>query len=89
MPDPLVSVNVSLPRSMRTFVRARMRRGGYANLSEFVRHLIRQEQRAADVERVQALLEEGLASGTKEMDAAEWASIRSEVRERAKRRKSA
>lgn len=87
MADPLVSVNVSLPQSMRTFLRARMREGGCANLSKFVRHLIRQEQRAADVERVQALLEEGLARGTKEMDAAEWASISAEARARVHREK--
>ncbi|CAG1003827.1 Antitoxin ParD4 [Phycisphaerales bacterium] len=63
MSDELTSMNVSLPESMREFVRARMAKKGFANASEYVRQLIRDDLREAEEERIDKLLLEGLHSG--------------------------
>jgi antitoxin ParD1/3/4 len=60
----MATMNISLPDPMRTWVDAQSREGRFANASDYVRHLIRldQERRAA-VDEIQALIDEGLASG--------------------------
>jgi len=39
------SINISLPVPMRAWVEDTMTRSGYGNLSEYMRHLIREDQR--------------------------------------------
>lgn len=75
-------MNVSLPTSMRAFVRARMEKEGFANTSEYVRHLIRLEQTRHD-RRLDALLAQGLDSGTPiEATPKMWRDLRRRVRSR-------
>ncbi len=56
-------MNISLPEQMKSFAEAQARDGQYANVSDYMRDLIRkdQERRQAIVE-IQALIDEGLAS---------------------------
>lgn len=82
-------MNVSMTRDMRAFVEKRMKIGKFANASEYIRHLVRKDEEAAEIERVQALIDEGLKGPMVALDSKEWASIRAEARERVKRRKSA
>lgn len=63
MADELASMNVSLPKGMRDWMRQRMKDRGFANASEYVRQLIRQDADEAHEEEVDRLLEEGLNSG--------------------------
>lgn len=63
MADELTSMNISLPESMRDFARERMTKKRFANLSEYVRHLIRNDFAESEEERIDALLLEGLQSG--------------------------
>ncbi|MEZ6233976.1 MAG: hypothetical protein R3B68_07280 [Phycisphaerales bacterium] len=62
MADPLTSMNVSLPESLREFVQERLGTAGFANASEYVRHLIRQDRDRVE-SRLAELIEEGLDSG--------------------------
>ena len=58
-----VTLNISMPPSLGEFVKRRMAATGYDNTSEYVRHLIREDQKREEEERLEALLLEGLASG--------------------------
>lgn len=57
------TMNIALPESMKHFVQERVTEGGYSSVSEYVRELIRADQRRKAEERVDALLLEGLDSG--------------------------
>jgi len=56
-------MNIALPETMKHFVQERVSQGGYSSVSEYVRELIRADQRRKVEERVDALLLEGLDSG--------------------------
>ena len=57
------TMNIALPGSMKHFVKERVSEGGYSSVSEYVRELIRADQKRKVEERVDALLLEGLDSG--------------------------
>lgn len=60
----MATMNVSLPDQMKDWVEEQTRGGRYANASDYVRDLIRRDQdRAAKVAAMQALVREGLDSG--------------------------
>ena len=57
-------MNISLPEKIQTFVEAQANAGGFSTTSEYICHLILQEQkRLAQQEQVESLLLEGLESG--------------------------
>jgi antitoxin ParD1/3/4 len=77
-------MNISVPSSLKTWVDKQVHSGGFGTASEFIRHLIR-DAKARDAARshIDDLLEEGLDSGpATPMRAADWASIRREIRKR-------
>jgi antitoxin ParD1/3/4 len=57
------TMNIALPESMKQFVQGRVADGGYSSVSEYVRELIRADQKRRNEERIDAMLLEGLASG--------------------------
>lgn len=57
------TLNISLPDSMRTFIDEQIKQQGYSTASEYIRHLIRQEQERLEQKRLETLLLEGLDSG--------------------------
>lgn len=58
----------------------RISSGGYGRVSEYVRELIRADQKRAARERIEAGIFRGLESGDPvEMTAEDWKSIREEV----------
>jgi antitoxin ParD1/3/4 len=82
--DRSASMNVSLPKALRSFVDEQVAASSYSSASEYVRELIRKdrEHRAAH-DRLEELLFEGLASGAaSEWTEADWASIRERVTKR-------
>lgn len=68
----MTTLNISLPESMRTFIEEQVHKGGYSTASEYIRHLIRQEQERADRRRLEELLLEGLDSGDPIQVTDEW-----------------
>lgn len=81
------TMNISLPETLRDYVDEQIEAGGYGTVSEYVRDLIRQDQRRKAKARVEALLIEGLDSGeATPMTDEDWASIRQAVQERVKQR---
>ena len=60
--DLQTTMNVSLPESLREFAEKRSAQG-YSSTSEYVRELIRLDQRRSAQEKLESLLLEGLESG--------------------------
>lgn len=56
-------MNIALTESMRLYVTQRVASGEYGNTSEYMRELIRKDQREQRGQRLRTLLEEGIASG--------------------------
>ena len=60
-------MNISLPEQMKAFAEAQTRDGRYSNVSDYMRDLIRHDQaRREAIAEIQALIDEGLASGPAE-----------------------
>jgi len=57
------TMNIALTEPMRAYVAERVASGEYGNTSEYVRDLIRKDQREQRIQRLRAMVEEGLASG--------------------------
>ena len=68
----MAQMNISLPDGLKKWAEMRVAEGRYSSTSDLVRDLLRREQeRTDDVAWVQAMIDEGLASGTCEKDAFE------------------
>lgn len=61
-----------MPETLREFVRGRMERKGYANVSEYFRYLVREDQKREAQDKLEAMLIEGLESGPGEVVTDEW-----------------
>lgn len=79
----MTTLNISLPDSMRTFVNEQVNKKGYSTASEYVRHLIRQEQEREEQKQLETLLLNGLDSGDPvEINDEWWANKRMELIQR-------
>ncbi len=56
-------MSFALPESMRQYIDERVRDGSYGNTSEYLRDLIRRDQREQSAQRLHDVIAEGLASG--------------------------
>ena len=75
----MTSMNVSLPEELREFVETQAK-CGYSTPSEYVRELIRQDQKRRAKEKLDALLLEGLDSGeAMAADDTFWAELKREA----------
>ena len=59
----MTSLNVSLPKSLKDHVERQVQDGGYSTPSEYVRALLREDQKRKAEQKLEALLLEGLNSG--------------------------
>ena len=85
----MTSLNISLPDSLREWIDTLVARGGYGNASEYVRELIRQDQKRRDEERLDRLLLEGRESGEPvEVTPEFWKRLRQDAVARAKELKA-
>ena len=79
----MTTLNISLPEPMRAYVDQQVAQGGYSTASEYIRQLVREDQKRAAKERLQALLMEGVESGpSHEMSAADWDDLQRRVWQR-------
>ena len=83
------TMNVALPEAMKDFVLGRVEHGGYSSVSEYVRDLIRADQKQQALAVLDSEIMKGLHSGEPTpMTREDWAAIREEVRRRHAQRKS-
>ncbi len=59
----MASLNVSMPEELREFVDKRTEKGGFSTPTEYVRHLIREDQKQEAERRLEAKLLEALDDG--------------------------
>ncbi len=57
------SLNISLPQTLKEYVELQLKERGYSTASEYMRELIREDQRRRAMEKLEQLALEGLASG--------------------------
>ena len=76
------SMNISLPEPLKEFVDGQIAAGRYSSASEYIRELIREDEKRKAEERIEALLFKGLQGKESEMTRDDWAAIRKEARAR-------
>lgn len=73
------TMNISLPDPLKKFVDGQVALGRYSSASEYVRELIRADERRKAEEALEAALLEGLNSQESTLTAEDWAAIRTEA----------
>jgi antitoxin ParD1/3/4 len=73
------SMNISLPDPLKQFVDGQIAMGRYSSASEYVRELIRADEKRKAQEQLETLLLEGLSSPTSELTEKDWGEIRQEA----------
>lgn len=77
------TMTISLPETLKKYVRERAKEGSFSNPSDFVRALIRDDQERQAERLLEQLLLEGLASGKgSRLTPADMQAIRTTVRTR-------
>jgi antitoxin ParD1/3/4 len=82
------SMNISLPDPLKQFVDGQISLGRYSSVSEYVRELIRADERRKAEEQLEAKLLEGLNSAESALTPADWTSIRKEALAQVEARKN-
>lgn len=77
------TMNISLPDTMRQWVEQRVETEGYGTASEYIRALVREDQKRRTTEEIDKKLLGALDSGAaSEMTARDWNHVKSTVRNR-------
>lgn len=82
------SMNISLPEPLKQFVDGQIAQGRYSSVSEYVRELIRDDEKRKAQEQLEALLLEGLQGEAQAMTAEDWTAIRKDALATLKARKA-
>jgi antitoxin ParD1/3/4 len=86
----MTSFNVSMPRALKQYIEEQVAGGTYSTPSEYVRELIRDDQKRRAKEKLESALLEGLNSGpAAEIDSTYWTRRRKALRERHRPAKAA
>lgn len=81
------SMNISLPDPLKKFVDGQIAQGRYSSASEYIRELIRADEKRKAEEQLEAKLLEGLNSPEGELTPADWRAIRKDALTRLETRK--
>ena len=83
------TMNISLPEQLKEFVDDQVGSGRFSSVSEYVRDLIRDDEKRKAQEKLEALLMEGIqSSGPTAMTRQDWDDIRREALQQFQARKS-
>jgi antitoxin ParD1/3/4 len=81
----MTSMNITLPEPMRQYIEDQITSGSYGTASEYMRTLIRDDQKRKAQERLESLLLEGLDSGDPiEATPEFWLDLRNKIEARRK-----
>lgn len=81
------SMNISLPDPLKQFVDGQIAQGRYSSVSEYMRELIRADEKRKAEEHLEAKLLEGLNSPESELTPADWSAIRKDALAKLEERK--
>ena len=73
------TMNISLPDPLKEFVDHQIADGRYSSVSEYIRELIRGDEKRKAQDRLETMLLEGLAGESTEMIRQDWDDIRKEA----------
>jgi antitoxin ParD1/3/4 len=73
------SMNISLPDPLKQFVDGQIAKGRYSSASEYVRELIRADEKRKAEDELEAKLLDGLKSSKTSLTPADWKEIRAEA----------
>lgn len=73
------SMNISLPDPLKQFVDSQVAQGRYSSTSEYMRELIRADEKMKAQEQLEAKLLEGINSPESEFNTEDWKEIRKEA----------
>ncbi len=77
------TMDFSVPEHFRVFVQTRVDEGGFGSTSDYLQQLIAADQQRHARNWLDSELQKGIESGPAEpMTAADWKSVRNEVRDR-------
>jgi antitoxin ParD1/3/4 len=80
---PMTSLNISLPKTLKKFVEDQTAQGGYSTPSEYVRQLLREDQKRRAEEELESMLLAGLRSGKRlEVNEEYWQKLRERILDR-------
>lgn len=82
------SMNISLPDPLKQFVDGQIAQGRYSSASEYVRELIRADEKRKAEEQLEAKLLEGLNGKENALTPADWKALRAEASAKLAARKS-
>ena len=83
------TMTISLPDEMKSFIEERLKAGSFSSASEFIRQLVREEQKRAEAERLDRMLIEGAESGEPiRTDDSYWQQLRKRVEKKVRARRS-
>lgn len=83
------TMNISLPDQLKEFVDDQVGSGRYSSVSEYIRELIRYDEKRKAQEKLEGLLMEGIQGGnSSDMRREDWAEIRQEALKQFESRKS-
>ena len=80
------TMNISLPDPLKQFVDGQIAEGRYSSVSEYIRELIREDEKRKAQQLLEALLLEGLEGGESEFTKKDFEDIRKQAMARLKRR---
>jgi antitoxin ParD1/3/4 len=81
-------MSISLPEARKEYIEAKVAAGGYSTASEYIRELVRQDQKREAEAKLESLLLEGLHSGpTTPWIKEDWQAIRREAAKRLEAKK--
>ena len=73
------SMNISLPDPLKQFVDGQIAQGRYSSASEYMRELIRADEKRKAEDQLETKLLEGLSSHESELTPPDWSGIRKEA----------
>lgn len=77
MSSSIKTLSISLPESLIGYVKTRAKKQG--NVSDYIRSLIREEQKREQEIRLQKLLLEGIRSGSSVLTPEKWERLKIEI----------
>ena len=87
--NELTSMTVSLPATQKAYVKAQATESGCSTPSEYIRRLIHADQRAREQEEFERKILAGLDSPPREMTSDDWPELRSTLRKKLTKRRTA
>ncbi len=76
-----VTMNISMPETLRDHVEAQVKARGYTSASEYVRELVRRDDERRAEDRLRAKIQDGIDSGP----GRDWNEIRADFLTRSRR----